>query len=97
MLVKKAANKYINRVEQKMAQKASKPEKSYVLNPTDEIFKGNPLDKAVEIEETLETIDNNENIKNVKKNKMKKMKKSVVAKKVKAKSVKSKNLKKKSS
>ncbi|XP_012230222.1 ribosome biogenesis protein BRX1 homolog [Linepithema humile] len=93
-LIKKAANKYINRVEQKMAREANKPEKSYVLNPTDEIFKGDPLEKAVEMEEKLETLDKSENMKNVKKRKAKKIKKSVVQK-VKAKSTRPKNLKKK--
>ncbi|XP_063989131.1 ribosome biogenesis protein BRX1 homolog [Diachasmimorpha longicaudata] len=37
---KKAGAKYINRIEQNMAQKANKPEVSYSLNPLDDIFKG---------------------------------------------------------
>lgn len=102
-LTKKAANKYINRVEQKMVQQANKPESSYALNPTDEIFKGDLLEKAVEMEEHFE-IDKNENAKKSVKNKVKKIKKKpVVVKKVKkaksvklkAKSVKSKASKKK--
>ncbi|XP_015586783.1 ribosome biogenesis protein BRX1 homolog [Cephus cinctus] len=36
---KRAAGKYLNRVEQKLALQANKPEKSYALNPLDEIFK----------------------------------------------------------
>ncbi|XP_063989655.1 ribosome biogenesis protein BRX1 homolog [Diachasmimorpha longicaudata] len=47
---KKAGGKYINRIEQKMAQKANKPEVSYSLNPLDDIFKGEPLVKAKELE-----------------------------------------------
>ncbi|XP_063994464.1 ribosome biogenesis protein BRX1 homolog [Diachasmimorpha longicaudata] len=36
---KKAGGKYINRLEQKTAQKAHKPEVSYAFNPLDDIFK----------------------------------------------------------
>ncbi|CAK9798128.1 Ribosome biogenesis protein BRX1 homolog [Anthophora plagiata] len=50
-LKKKAAGKYINKVEQKMAQKVNKPEESYSLNPMDEIFKGDPLEKAIELQQ----------------------------------------------
>jgi len=95
LLTKKTAVKYINRVEQKMAQQANKPELSYALNPTDEIFKGDLLEKAKEMEEKFET-DKNENPEKPVKNKVKKIKKSVVTKKVKkVKSVKSKMSKKK--
>lgn len=53
-LTKKAANKYINKVEQKMVRHANKPEETYDLNPTDEIFKGNAIEKAAELKEKLE-------------------------------------------
>ncbi|EGI62813.1 Brix domain-containing protein 2-like protein [Acromyrmex echinatior] len=90
-LAKKAANKYINRVEQKMVRHANKPDLSYAVNPIDEIFKGDLVEKAMEIEEKFE-MDKNENTKKLVKNKVKKIKKKpVVAKKVKkAKFVKSK-------
>ncbi|XP_019888450.1 ribosome biogenesis protein BRX1 homolog isoform X3 [Ooceraea biroi] len=52
-LTKSAANKYKNRVEQKMAQRTNKPEESYALNPTDEIFKGDSQ-KVGEIREKLQ-------------------------------------------
>lgn len=101
-MTKKAANKYKNRVEQKMVQQATKPELSYAFNPTDEIFKGDIMEKAIEMEEKFED-DKNDNLEKPVKNKVKKIKKKpVVAKKVKkvkkvkkAKSVKSKGLKKK--
>ncbi|OAD57783.1 Ribosome biogenesis protein BRX1 like protein [Eufriesea mexicana] len=61
-LKKNSANKYINKMEQKMAQEVNKPEESYSLNPINEIFKGDPLEKALELqqEETkeLQTSDN---------------------------------------
>ncbi|XP_053985247.1 ribosome biogenesis protein BRX1 homolog [Hylaeus volcanicus] len=49
---KKAAGKYINKVEQKMVKEISKPKESYALNPMDEIFKGDPLEKAMELQAT---------------------------------------------
>lgn len=99
-MTKKAGNKYINRVEQKMVQQANKPELSYAFNPTDDIFKGDLLEKAKEIEEKFEAVTDGKtegNLKKPVKNKVKKIKKKpVVAKKVKkAKFVKSKALKKK--
>ncbi|KAL6259600.1 hypothetical protein P5V15_009517 [Pogonomyrmex californicus] len=99
-LTKKAANKYINRVEQKMVRQATKPESSYVLNPIDEIFKGDLMEKAMEIENKSEILDNRENVEKSVKNKVKKIRKPVITKKVKKlksvkKSVKSKALKKK--
>lgn len=79
-----------------MVQQANKPDLSYAVNPIDEIFKGDLVEKAIEMEEKFET-DKNENTKKLVKNKVKKIKKKpVVAKKVKkAKSVKSKASKKK--
>ncbi|XP_028049249.1 ribosome biogenesis protein BRX1 homolog [Monomorium pharaonis] len=93
-LKKKASNKYMNRMEQKMTQQINKPELSYMLNPTDEIFKGDILEKATEMEEKFKT-DNSKNSKKPLKNKVKKIKKKPVrTKNVKVKSVKSKVLKK---
>lgn len=48
-IVKKAAGKYLNRVEQKVAQQVMKPKESYALNPLDEIFKGDITEKAREL------------------------------------------------
>lgn len=53
---KKAGGKYINRIEQKLTQEANKPAVSYALNPLDDIFKGEPLEKAKELEK-LEKMD----------------------------------------
>ncbi|XP_068980168.1 ribosome biogenesis protein BRX1 homolog [Bombus flavifrons] len=50
-LKKNIAGKYINKVEQKVAQESSKPKESYSLNPMDEIFKGDPLEKAIELQQ----------------------------------------------
>ena len=47
----KAGGKYNNRIEQKLARVANKPEQSYALNPTDEIFTGEALEKAEKLEE----------------------------------------------
>lgn len=79
-----------------MVQQANKPDLSYAINLIDEIFKGDLVEKAIEMEEKFET-DKNENTKKLVKNKVKKIKKKpVVAKKVKkANSVKSKASKKK--
>ncbi|KOC63063.1 Ribosome biogenesis protein BRX1 like protein [Habropoda laboriosa] len=66
-----AAGKYINKVEQKIAQEVNKPKESYSLNPLDEIFKGDPLEKALELKEkeveVPQTIDSKK--KKLKKNK----------------------------
>jgi len=43
---KKAGNKYENRLEQKTLAQANKPEKSYELNPLDDIFKNDYLEKS---------------------------------------------------
>ncbi|XP_012265209.2 ribosome biogenesis protein BRX1 homolog [Athalia rosae] len=50
-LTKKAAGKYLNRIEQKLVAEANKPEESYALNPLDEMFKGDPLTTAAKFEE----------------------------------------------
>lgn len=48
---KAAGGKYMNRIQQKMSQAANKPDMSYALNPLDEIFSGEPLTKAKELED----------------------------------------------
>lgn len=50
LISKRAGNKYVDRLEQKMIEQANKPKESYDLNPLDEIFKGDPLEKALELE-----------------------------------------------
>jgi hypothetical protein len=45
-----AAHKYENRLEKKMTYEKSRPKESYNLNPIDEIFSGDTLEKASEIE-----------------------------------------------
>ncbi|XP_023727766.1 ribosome biogenesis protein BRX1 homolog isoform X2 [Cryptotermes secundus] len=45
-----AAHKYENRLENKMTYEESRPKESYQLNPIDEIFSGDTLEKASEIE-----------------------------------------------
>ncbi|XP_033221660.1 ribosome biogenesis protein BRX1 homolog [Belonocnema kinseyi] len=54
---KRAAGKYENRIDQKMAQKANKPEVIWALNPTQEIFKGDVLSKAAELEVEDATVE----------------------------------------
>lgn len=63
-----------------MMEQANKPEQSYILNPTDEIFKGDLLEKAMEVQEKLETQDEGEK---VVKSKVKKVKKKSIPKKIK--------------
>lgn len=36
-----------------MAYEANKPDQSYALNPTDEIFEGDLLKKALEVQEKI--------------------------------------------
>lgn len=75
-----------------MVQRANKPESSYALNPTDEIFKGDLLEKAREMEEKFEA-DENEDLQKPIRNKVRKIKKKPMAAKKtkKTKSVKSKS------
>ncbi|XP_031841740.2 ribosome biogenesis protein BRX1 homolog [Nomia melanderi] len=89
---KKAAGRYINKVEQKLVQEVNKPKESYSLNPIDEIFKGDPLEKAKELEtkEIKET-------KITKANENKSIKRKKYIKKQLGKRVKKTNLKKKTS
>lgn len=96
-LKKKAANKYINKVEQKMVRHANKPEETYDLNPIDELFKGDIKEKAIELEEKLETWEKRRSTDVQNKKVKKKVKKtSIIAKPVqKMKFAKSKALKKK--
>lgn len=73
----------MNRIEQKLAAQMNKPEQSYDLNPMDEIFKGDILNKAEEFEEQenkpVEKIENSKKIKN--KSGIKIKKKSIASKK----------------
>ncbi|XP_029033194.1 ribosome biogenesis protein BRX1 homolog [Osmia bicornis bicornis] len=56
---KKAAGKYINKVEQKTAKELNKPKESYSLNPMDEIFQSDPLEKALELKKKEMEVSNN--------------------------------------
>ncbi|KAK9297143.1 hypothetical protein QLX08_009023 [Tetragonisca angustula] len=78
-LKKNTAGKYINKVQQKIAQEASKPKESYSLNPLDEIFKGDPLEKALELrqKEIKQVQDNDDKQKKVKKHSKKQLGKKV--------------------
>lgn len=49
MLKKKAKDRYVNRIEQKVNYELTKPKTSYSLNETDELFEGNEMEKAAEI------------------------------------------------
>ncbi|XP_046421230.1 ribosome biogenesis protein BRX1 homolog [Neodiprion fabricii] len=98
-LTKKAAGKYMNRIEQKLNAESNKPAESYALNPLDEIFKGDPLAAAEKMEELQEQgIDESAKVEKKKSLKVKfvkkkpkkhlvgkqnKKKKSIVAKKIK--------------
>jgi hypothetical protein len=48
-----ASHKYENRLEKKLTYEKSRPKESYQLNPIDEIFSGDTLQKASEIETQL--------------------------------------------
>ncbi|KAI4460803.1 ribosome biogenesis protein brix [Holotrichia oblita] len=54
-----AKNKYLNRMQQKIQAEATRPKESYKFNPLDNLFKGDPLEVAQDIqdEEAIE-IDN---------------------------------------
>lgn len=56
---KQANYKYINRVEQKIHAEATRPKTSYKLKPLDDIFAGDPLEKAKNFEKPAS--DNEEN------------------------------------
>lgn len=73
------AGKYINKVQQKIAQEGSKPKESYSLNPLNEIFKGDPLEKALELrqKEIKQVQDNDDKQKKVKKHSKKQLRKKV--------------------
>ncbi|XP_046681173.1 ribosome biogenesis protein BRX1 homolog [Homalodisca vitripennis] len=51
-----ASNKYVDRKQQKAAFIASRPKESYVSKPNDDIFEGNPLEKAKEISEKVKIL-----------------------------------------
>lgn len=44
-----AKNKYVNRMQQKAHAEATRPTDSYKLTPLDDIFKGDPLKKALDL------------------------------------------------
>lgn len=79
-----AAHKYENRLEKKMTYEKSRPKESYHLNPIDEIFSGDTLEKASEIEtkflerkvKELETPASKNNRVRLKKKKLKQLKDS---------------------
>ncbi|XP_069703321.1 ribosome biogenesis protein BRX1 homolog [Periplaneta americana] len=75
---KAAANKYENRLEKKMAYEASKPKKSYQLNALDEIFSGDPLEKANEIETQMLGSTLEPTVQSPKRSKKTKLKKQVL-------------------
>ncbi|XP_011501837.1 PREDICTED: ribosome biogenesis protein BRX1 homolog, partial [Ceratosolen solmsi marchali] len=50
-LAKMAGGKYLNRIEQKVSAQLNKPKESYALDPMDDIFKGDILQVAKELEE----------------------------------------------
>lgn len=98
LLNKKAAGKYVNRLEQKMAQQANKPKESYALNPLDEVFQGDPIKKAVELQKTdkeSEQVENNEIPKTTTTQKKKKSLIKQLNKNIKKKAVTNKNIKQK--
>lgn len=55
-----AKHKYVNRVQQKVHAEATKPKDSYSLTPYDDLFKGNPIEKAMELEKMEEEEKENE-------------------------------------
>lgn len=48
MLKKAAKDRYVNRLEQKVTYEGTRMKRSYALNEFDEIFRGDPLEKAAE-------------------------------------------------
>jgi hypothetical protein len=70
-----AANKYENRLEKKVAYEESRPKESYKLNPVDEIFSGDTMEKASEIQTQVTERKIKENETPVSKNSPAKMKK----------------------
>lgn len=51
-----ASNKYVDRKQQKEAFIATQPKESYTSKPNDDIFEGNPLEKAKEISEKVKVL-----------------------------------------
>lgn len=45
-----AKNKYVNRIQQKVHAEATRPTDSYKLTPLQDIFQGDPLEKAIDLE-----------------------------------------------
>lgn len=48
MLKKKAKDRYLDRTEKKVNYEASRPKTSYLLNDLDDVFQGDPNEKALE-------------------------------------------------
>lgn len=48
--------KYVDRKQQKAEYIASRPKESYHMKPNDDIFEGNPLEKAKEISEKVKVL-----------------------------------------
>lgn len=51
-----ASNKYVDRKQQKDVFAATQPKESYTSKPNDDIFEGNPLEKAKEISEKIKVL-----------------------------------------
>ncbi|XP_067003290.2 ribosome biogenesis protein BRX1 homolog [Anabrus simplex] len=85
LLKKAAAGKYISRVEHKVALEATKPEETYQLNKMDEIFKGDPVERAAEIEQSTKQTQSHDQSKKKKKFKSKNKRNSEMLKKKKKK------------
>lgn len=63
MLKQAASNKYVDRKQQKAAFIANEPKESYVAKENDDIFEGNPLEKAKEISEKVKALKTQEKVK----------------------------------
>ncbi|CAG9819413.1 unnamed protein product [Phaedon cochleariae] len=73
-----AKNKYVNRIEQKAHAEITRPKDSYKLTPLEEVFKGDPLEVAL----NLENAKNDEAVKNTQ-NKVEKVKQKMKKSKLK--------------
>ncbi|XP_054289428.1 ribosome biogenesis protein BRX1 homolog [Macrosteles quadrilineatus] len=56
LLKQTASTKYVDRKQQKEAFLATRPKESYMTKPNDDIFEGNPLEKAKEISEKVKEL-----------------------------------------
>lgn len=62
MLKLAASYKYVDRKQQKAAFIANEPKRSYLVKENDDIFEGNPLDKAKEINEQEKSLKKKGNV-----------------------------------